>query len=82
MLVNLVVAEIDRIDYLFRLLVNVKGKTLNTSGPFQDVEDIVEILYMPKLGERPWQLKDVHGTFHLMNQPMSSSYEVQRHRSE
>ena len=63
MLVNLVVAEIDRIDYLFRLLVNVKGKTLNTNGPFQDVEDCVEILYMPKFGERPWQLKMYMGLF-------------------
>lgn len=50
---------IDRIDYLFGPLVNVKGKAVNRNSPFQDVEDYVQLQAV--IGESPWAAIDSVG---------------------
>jgi predicted dehydrogenase len=50
---------IDRIDYLFGPLVNVKGQALNKNSPYQHVEDYVEL--QAEIGESSWAAIDSAG---------------------
>jgi len=50
---------IDRIDYLFGPLVNVRGEAVNKNSPYQDVEDYVEL--HAETGESTWAVLDSVG---------------------
>jgi 1,5-anhydro-D-fructose reductase (1,5-anhydro-D-mannitol-forming) len=50
---------IDRIDYLFGPMVNIKGAAMNKDSPYQDVEDYVEL--HAEIGPSSWAFIDSVG---------------------